>query len=173
MRATSSRRDDSRGGHLGSEVGCMFIFETECATVGALIKDRRPTMLGSSYPLLNAFWTILYFFVFFLWLMILFRVIWDVFRSHDLSGWGKAGWLLFILVLPFLGVFVYLIARGGSMHERDVRVAQAQSQALRSWVQGTGGGVSTADELAKLADLREKGVISDSEFDRAKAKLLA
>jgi hypothetical protein len=130
-------------------------------------------MLGSSYPLLNAFWTILYFFVFFLWLMILFRVIWDIFRSHDLGGWGKAGWLLFILILPFLGVFVYLIARGGSMHERDVRVAQAENQAFRSWVQGPGGGVSTADELAKLADLREKGVISDDEFDRAKSKLLA
>jgi magnesium-transporting ATPase (P-type) len=130
-------------------------------------------MLGSSYPLLNAFWTILYFFVFFLWLMILFRVIWDIFRSHDLGGWGKAGWLLFILVLPFLGVFVYLIARGGSMHERDVRVAQAQSQAFRSWVQEAGGGASTADELAKLADLRAKGVINDDEFDRAKSKLLA
>jgi hypothetical protein len=130
-------------------------------------------MLGSNYPLLNAFWTILYFFIFFLWLMILFRVIWDVFRSHDLGGLGKAGWLLFILVLPFLGVFVYLIARGGSMHERDVRVAQAQSQALRSWMQDGGAGVSTADELAKLADLREKGVINDNEFDRAKSKLLA
>ena len=130
-------------------------------------------MLGSSYPLLNTFWTILYFFVFFLWLMILFRVIWDVFRSHDLGGLGKAGWLLFILLLPFLGVFVYLIARGGSMHERDVRVAQAQTQALRSWVQQAGGGVSTADELGKLADLRAKGVISDDEFDRAKSKLLA
>ena len=69
-------------------------------------------MLGSSYPLLNTFWTILYFFLFFLWLMILFRVIWDIFRSHDLSGVGKAGWLLFILILPFLGVFVYVIVRG-------------------------------------------------------------
>ncbi len=130
-------------------------------------------MLAASYPLLNTFWTILYFFVFFLWLMILFRVIWDVFRSHDLSGPGKAGWLLFILVLPFLGVFVYLIARGGSMHERDVRLAQAQNQALRSWVQETGGGTSTADELTKLADLKAKGVINDDEFNQAKSKLLA
>ena len=130
-------------------------------------------MLGSSYPLLNTFWTILYFFVFFLWLMILFRVIWDVFRSHDLGGLGKAGWLLFILVLPLLGVFVYLIARGGSMHERDVRVAQAQTQALRSWMQETNGGGSAADELAKLAELRTKGIISDDEFDRAKSKVLA
>jgi hypothetical protein len=130
-------------------------------------------MLGSSYPLLNTFWTILYFFVFFLWLMILFRVIWDIFRSHDLGGASKAGWLFFILVLPFLGVFVYLVARGGSMHERDLRVAQTQDQELRSWVQQAAGGVSTADELTKLADLRSKGVISDTEFDRAKAKILA
>jgi len=129
-------------------------------------------MLGSSYPLLNTFWTILYFFVFFLWLMILFRVIWDIFRSHDLGGWGKAGWLLFILILPFLGVFVYLVARGGSMHERDVRVAQVQDQALRSWLQQSAG-VSTADELTKLADLRSKGVINDAEFERAKSKILA
>lgn len=130
-------------------------------------------MIGSSYPLLNTFWTILYFFVFFLWLMILFRVIWDIFRSHDVGGWGKAGWLFFILVLPFLGVFVYLIARGGSMHERDVIIAQAQNQAWRSWVQQEAGSVSTADELTKLADLRSKGVINDAEFDQAKAKILA
>jgi hypothetical protein len=86
---------------------------------------------------------------------------------------GKAGWLLFILVLPFLGVFVYLVARGGSMHERDVGVARAQDQALRSWVQQAAGSMSTADELTKLADLRSKGVINDAEFDRAKAKILA
>lgn len=129
-------------------------------------------MLGSSYPLLNAFWTILYFFLFLFWLMILFRVIWDIFRSHDLNGWGKAGWLLFILILPIIGALVYLIARGGSMHERDARIAQAQDQALRSWVQGVAGQASTADELAKLADLKAKGVISDAEFDQAKAKLL-
>lgn len=130
-------------------------------------------MLGSSYPLLNAFWTILYIFVFILWLMVLFRVIWDIFRSHDLGGWAKAGWLLFILILPLIGVLVYLIARGGSMHERDIRIAQAQDHALRSWVHDVAGRTSTADELSKLADLRAKGVISDAEFEQAKAKLLA
>jgi hypothetical protein len=130
-------------------------------------------MLGSSYPLLNAFWTILYIFVFVLWLTILFRVIWDVFRSHDLSGPAKAGWLLFILILPLLGVFVYVIARGGSMHERDVRVAQAQDQALRSYLHGAGGGSSVADELSKLADLKDRGIISDAEFDQAKEKILS
>lgn len=130
-------------------------------------------MLGTSYPLLNAFWTILYVFVFILWLFVLFRVIWDVFRSHDLSGWGKAGWLFFIIVLPLLGVLVYLIVRGGSMHERDIRSTQAQDQAFQSYIQGLVGSGSVADELAKLADLRDKGVISDAEFDQAKAKLLA
>jgi hypothetical protein len=130
-------------------------------------------MLGSNYPLANTFWTILYFFAFFLWLMILFRVIWDIFLSHDLGGWGKAAWLLFILILPFLGVFVYVVARGGSMHERDVRVARTQDQELRSWVQQAAGNSSTADELTKLADLRSKGAITDAEYDRAKAKILA
>ena len=130
-------------------------------------------MLGSSYPLLNAFWTILYIFLFVLWLTILFRVIWDVFRSHDLSGLAKAGWLLFILILPFLGVFVYVIARGGSMHERDVRVAQANDQALRSYLHSAGGGSSIADELSKLGDLKERGIISDTEFDQAKEKILS
>jgi ABC-type multidrug transport system fused ATPase/permease subunit len=130
-------------------------------------------MLGSNYPLLNAFWTILYVFVFVLWIFILIEVIWDIFRSHDLGGWGKAGWLLFIIVLPLLGVLVYLIARGGSMHEREVRVARAQNQALQSYVREVTGTTSVADELAKLSDLKAKGVISDAEFDQVKTKLLA
>ena len=129
-------------------------------------------MLGSSYPLLNAFWTILYIFLFVLWLTILFRVIWDVFRSHDLSGLAKAGWLLFILILPLLGVFVYVIVRGGSMHERDVRIAQSHDQAFRSYLHGAVGGPSIADELAKLADLKDRGIISDAEFNQAKEKIL-
>ena len=130
-------------------------------------------MLGSNYPLLNAFWTILYVFVFVLWIFILIEVIWDIFRSHDLGGWGKAGWLLFIIVLPLLGVLVYLIARGGSMHEREVRVARAQNQALQSYVREVTGTTSVADELAKLSDLKAKGIISDAEFDQVKTKLLA
>ena len=128
-------------------------------------------MPGSDYPLLNVFWTIFMFFIFVFWIFILFRIIFDIFRSADLGGWGKALWFVFILVAPFLGVFVYLIARGGKMHERDVRVAQAQDEAFKSYVQQAAGG-GTADELAKLADLKAKGVISDAEFDQAKAKLL-
>jgi len=126
---------------------------------------------GSDYPLLNAFWTIFLFFLFVFWLFILFRIIFDIFRSHDLGGWGKALWFIFILFLPFLGVVVYLIARGGKMHERDVQMAQAQDQAFRSYVKEATG--SSADELAKLADLKAKGVITDAEFEQAKAKLLS
>ena len=128
-------------------------------------------MSGSDYPLLNAFWTIFIFFLFVFWLFILFRIIFDIFRSSDLGGWGKALWFIFILFLPFLGVLVYLIARGGKMHERDVQMAQAQDQAFKQYVQQASGG-GTADELAKLADLRAKGTITDAEFDAAKAKLL-
>ena len=104
----------------------------------------------------------------------LFRVIVDIFRSHDMGGWGKALWAIFVVVVPFLGVFVYLIARGHSMADRDVEQAQAQEAAFRSYVQdaaATGGG-GTADELTKLADLKAQGVLTDAEFEQQKAKLL-
>jgi len=127
----------------------------------------------SGYPLANAFLTMLWFFLWILWFFILFRVILDIFRSRDLGGWGKAGWLIFVIILPFLGVFIYLIARGHKMTERDVEDAQARDQAMRAYVrdaaQGSGG---TADELAKLADLRDRGVISEAEFQQSKAKVL-
>ena len=106
---------------------------------------------------------------------LLFRVIIDIFRSHDLSGWGKAGWLIFVIVLPFLGVFIYLIARGKEMGQRDVQDAQARDQEFRAYVQDAAAGQnpSGADELAKLADLRDRGVISQSEFDEQKTKILS
>ena len=130
-------------------------------------------MLGYDYPLLGLFWTLLWWFLLFAWIMLLFKVISDIFRSHDMGGWGKALWVIFVIIVPFLGVFVYLIARGHSMADRDMRQAKAQDEAFRSYVQDvatTGGG--TADELAKLADLQAKGVISDAEFAQQKAKLL-
>jgi len=126
----------------------------------------------SGYPLLNAFWTMLWFFLWILWFFLLFRVILDIFRSKDLGGWGKAGWLIFVIILPFLGVFIYLIARGRSMNERDVQDAQARDQAMRTYVREAATEGSPADELAKLADLRERGVISDAEFQQSKAKVL-
>src|SRR5215470_15899713 len=126
-----------------------------------------------NYPLLNAFWTMLWFFLWILWFFLLFRVILDIFRSKDLGGWGKAGWLIFVIILPFLGVFIYLIARGRGMSDRDVEDAQARDQAMRAYVRDAAQESSPADELAKLADLRERGVISDAEFQQSKAKVLS
>ena len=125
-----------------------------------------------NYPLLDAFWTMLWFFLWILWFFLLFRIILDIFRSKDLGGWGKAGWLIFVCILPFLGVFVYLIARGSKMAQRDVDDAQAADQAARSYIRDVAQESSPADQLAKLADLRERGVISDAEFQQSKAKVL-
>ena len=131
-------------------------------------------MLAYDYPVLGVFWTFLWFFLWIIWIIILFRVIFDIFRSHDIGGWGKAGWLILVILLPFLGVFVYLIARGGKMAERDVRDAATQEQAFRTYVQDVAAsGGSSADELAKLADLKAKGVITDAEFEQQKAKILS
>ena len=126
-----------------------------------------------NYPLLDAFWTMLWFFLWILWFFLLFRIILDIFRSKDLGGWGKAGWLIFVCILPFLGVFVYLIARGSKMAQRDVDDAQAADQAARSYIRDVAQESSPADQLAKLADLRERGVISDAEFQQSKAKVLS
>lgn len=124
-----------------------------------------------TYPLLDAFLTMLWFFLWILWIFLLFWVIMDVFRSRDLSGWAKAGWVFFMIVLPYLGVFVYLIARGTGMQERRAREAKAQEEEFRSYVRDAAG-TGRADELAKLADLHDKGVISDTEFERSKQKIL-
>ena len=126
-----------------------------------------------SYPLLGAFWTIFEIFLWVIWFWILITVFIDIFRSKDLSGWGKALWFIFVLVIPLIGVLVYLIARGGSMHERQVRDAQQEQQDFRSYVQDAAGSGTPADQLTKLADLRDRGVITAEEFDREKAKILA
>jgi len=129
---------------------------------------------NSGYPLLDAFWTMLWLFLWIIWIFILFRVLIDVFRSDDMGGWAKALWVIFLIILPFLGVLVYLIVRGSSMQKRDVAQAKANDAAMRSYIQdAAGGGGSTAEELTKLADLRDKGVLSAEEFEAQKAKLLA
>jgi type VI protein secretion system component VasK len=125
------------------------------------------------YPLLDAFLTMLWFFLWILWIFLVLWIIFDVFRSHDLSGWAKALWVIFIILLPFLGVLVYLIARGGKMQEHQVRDAQAQEQQFRAYVQEAASTGSSADELTKLADLRDRGVITDAEFQQGKAKILS
>ena len=130
-------------------------------------------MIAYDYPLLGMFWTMLIFFFWVALLMILFRTIADIFRSPDLGGLGKAAWLLFVIVVPWLGVLVYLLARGDGMTRRDIEHRQAQQAALDSYVrEAAGTGVSAADELTKLADLRDRGVITDVEFADQKAKLL-
>jgi hypothetical protein len=129
----------------------------------------------SSYPLLNIFWSMFVFFLWIIWIWILITVFIDIFRSHDLSGGAKALWFLFVLFIPLIGVLVYLIARGGKMHEHAVRQAQQQDQEFRQYVQQAAASApaSTADQLSKLADLRNRGVISAEEFEREKAKVLA
>ena len=130
---------------------------------------------SSSYPLLNLFWTMLEFFVWVIWIWLLIWVFIDIFRSHDLSGWAKALWFLFVLLIPLIGVLVYLIARGGSMHERAAQQAKREDEETRRYIQQAAASspASAADQLAKLADLRDRGVISEQEFEREKAKVLA
>jgi hypothetical protein len=122
----------------------------------------------------QVFWSMLWFFLFFIWIWLLITVFADIFRSPDLSGWGKAIWTIFVVFLPYLGVFVYLIARGHKMSEHAVAQAKAQDAAARQYIQSVAStGTSAADELARLAELRDKGVLSEQEFQAAKAKALS
>jgi ABC-type multidrug transport system fused ATPase/permease subunit len=131
-------------------------------------------MLAYTYPLLDFLWTMVEIFFFILWIWLAIMVFVDIFRSHDMGGLAKAIWVLFVIILPFLGVLVYLIARGGGMHERAANQAAREQQAFDAYVKQTAGSTGgSADELAKLADLKAKGVITDAEFDAQKAKLLA
>jgi hypothetical protein len=132
-------------------------------------------MLAYTYPLLGIFWTMLEFFLFFLWIWLLIIIFSDIFRSHDMGGLAKALWVIFVIILPFLGVLIYLIARGGSMHERAAAQAAQQQKAFDSYVREAAGtsGDDTADQLSKLADLKSKGVITDAEFEAQKTKLLS
>ena len=131
-------------------------------------------MVAAQFGTGQVFWSMLYFFLFFIWVWLLITVFADIFRSQDLSGGGKAAWLFFVILLPYLGVFVYLIARGKKMGEHAVQQAQAQDQAFRAYVkEAAGTGSSTTDQLTQLASLRDQGVIDDAEFARMKAKVTA
>jgi len=131
-----------------------------------------PLASSYSYPLLGAFWTIFEIFLWVIWIWILIYVFIDIFRSRDLNGWEKALWFIFVLFIPLIGVLVYLIARGGKMHERAVQQAQQQDQEARAYIREAAGSQNSADQLAKLADLRDRGVITPEEFEREKAKIL-
>jgi type VI protein secretion system component VasK len=132
-------------------------------------------MIASSYPLLDAFWTMLWFFAFIAWIWVLIAIFTDIFRSHDIGGFAKAMWFIFVLFIPLLGVLVYLIARGRSMQERALERAQQQQQAFDQYVQerANAAGTSNADQLSKLAQLKSSGAITDAEYESEKAKLLA
>jgi uncharacterized membrane protein YcjF (UPF0283 family) len=146
----------------------------------------------TGYPMLDIFLSVLYFFGWVLWLMLMFWIITDIFRSDDLSGWAKAAWLVGVIILPLVGILIYLIARGGSMRERQEARARAQDAAFRDYVRqaaasdgtasassaaaaapaGNGGASTTSDELAKLASLHQRGVLNDDEFARAKSRVV-
>src|SRR4249919_3840097 len=129
-------------------------------------------VLASEWGTGQVFWSMLWFFMFFIWIWLLIIVFSDIFRSHDLGGVAKAIWIIFVILVPYLGVFVYLIARGHKMQEHAVEAAQKQDDAMRTYVQSVST-VSPADELAKLADLKAKGVIDDAEYARLKAQAIA
>ena len=126
-----------------------------------------------NYPLWDLFVTMLWLFV---WIVLIFLIFWvalSIFRSHDLSGWGKAGWLALIILLPFIGIFAYLIVRGGHLATAQVDEANApQDEAYRAYGRHEAQGKSSGDELTKLADLRDRGVITDAEFQQGKAQIL-
>jgi hypothetical protein len=130
-------------------------------------------VLADDFGTGEVFLSMLWFFLFFIWIWILIMVFADLFRSHDLSGWAKALWVIFVIILPYLGVFVYLIARGHKMHEHAMEAAREQDAAARAYIQQAAGTApSPADELERLADLKAKGVIDEAEFQRLKAKAI-
>jgi Phospholipase_D-nuclease N-terminal/Short C-terminal domain len=131
-------------------------------------------LIAADYPFLNILWSMIIFFAWVAWLIILFRVIADVFRRHDTSGWGKAAWLIFVIVLPFLGVLIYLIAHGDDMAKRDLeqaRAAQANMDDYVKSVAGSGGGA--AAEIDRAKQLLDSGAITQVEFEAIKAKAIA
>lgn len=134
----------------------------------------------ADFSLADLIISMMWFFLLFIWIWLLISVFADLFRSEDLSGGAKALWVIFVILFPYLGVFVYLIARGGKMHERALRQAQRSEAEFRQYVQSVagaggagGGGGSVAEELHRLADLRDRGVVSDEEFQRLKANLVS
>ena len=130
-------------------------------------------LVASSYPFLDVFWTMLIFFLWVAWFIILFRVIGDIFRRHDIGGGGKVLWLIFVILLPFLGVFIYLIAESKGMDERSVERAQASRQQFDDYVRETASSGGAAAEIDKAKQLLDSGAITQAEFDAIKAKALA
>ena len=130
-------------------------------------------LIATVYPLLEVFWTMLIFFAFFIWVWILFTVFADLFRRHDISGWGKTGWIIFVIIVPYLGVFVYLIAEHKGMTERTIQQQQTAKTEMDQYVQSVAGQADPAAQIAKAKGLLDQGAISQAEFDQIKQKALA
>jgi hypothetical protein len=130
-------------------------------------------MFAYSYPLLGVFWSMMFLFFWVAWIVLLFKVIGDVFRNESLGGFAKALWLLFVILVPWLGVLVYLLANGDDMGRRSIARQQASQDAADAYVRQAAGSDGSADELTKLAALRDSGVLTDDEFVTQKAKLLS
>lgn len=130
-------------------------------------------IFADSYPLLEVFWTMLIFFAFIAWFWILFAVLADIFRRHDISGWGKTLWIIFVIVLPFLGVFVYLIAEHDGMTERTIKQQQAAQEQTDQYVRSVAAQADPAEQIAKAKRLLDEGAITQAEFDQVKQKALA
>jgi hypothetical protein len=129
-------------------------------------------VLAADYPFLDVLWTMLVFFGWVIWFWLLITVFSDLFRRHDISGWGKAGWILLCVVLPYLGVFIYLISQGRQMAERNLEQHKAARAQMDDYVRGVAGGSPTA-EIEKAKGLLDSGAIDQAEFDALKAKALA
>ena len=130
-------------------------------------------LLAAQFGTGQVLWSILWFSLFFMWIWLVISIFADILRDHDMSGWTKAIWSVFIIFVPFLGVFIYLIVNGGRMNERTVHQAQAQQDASNAYIrQAAGTGGSTADDLKGLADLHAAGTLSDDEYAKAKANTL-
>jgi hypothetical protein len=126
-----------------------------------------------SYPFLEVFWTILVFFGFVIWLWLLFTVIWDIFRRHDESGWVKVLWIILVILLPFLGVFIYLIAEHKGLEERSAKQRKAAEEETAQYVRSVAGQSDPTAQIANAKTLLDNGTISQAEFDQIKQKALA
>jgi hypothetical protein len=129
-------------------------------------------ILAYDYPVLGVFWSMLIFFFWIVWLMALFHIFGDIFRSQDMGGFAKALWLIFVVFLPFLGVFVYLLVRGHSMAQRSAADAAARDAQFQTYVKQAAGTSGPGDQLTQLVALRDAGQISPAEFEAGKAKIL-
>ena len=130
-------------------------------------------MLAADYPFLDVLWTMFIFFLFIIWIWILITVFADIFRRKDVSGFGKAAWIIFVILLPYLGVFVYLIANHDGMADRNIQQMQKQQQATDAYIQSVAGSGGAAAEIEKAKGLLDSGAITQAEFDAIKQKALA